>query len=186
MLDPTARPPLSLGPMVRLLADHGVNWVLTGSTVLALHGADLVPADLDVTPATDQDNLDRLAGALAAAGAVPAYTPGWRDDFTLDTCRAWRPEPASEERLEYLYVTRHGMLDVPFRMCGEYGELARGAETVDVAGVPVEVCALSEVLDRVTVLTSPKHRGRAGVYAGLRDRAGSAREGVGRLLDLLR
>ncbi|WP_412538372.1 hypothetical protein R8Z50_21265 [Longispora sp. K20-0274] len=170
MLDPTARPRLSLSPLLRLLAAHEVDWVLTGSTVLALHGADLVPADLDVTPSTTPDNLARLAAALTAAGAVPAYTPGWRDDFTLDTCRAWRPEPPTEDQLEYLYVTRHGMLDLPLRMCGSYAELVPAAVSVDVGGVPVKVCALSAVLDRVTALTSPKHRDRAAVYAALRDR----------------
>ncbi|MBM2621403.1 hypothetical protein JIG36_38460 [Actinoplanes sp. LDG1-06] len=167
MPDPTSRPPLALAPMVRLLNDHRVEWVLTGSAVLALYGADLEPADLDVTPALDPANLERLAGALRAAEAIPAYTPGWRDDFTLETCRAWRPEPATEEQLEWLYVTRLGMLDVPMRMCGTYDELLPGATTMDIDGTPVSVCDPRQVLARVTRLTSPKHQERALLYAGL-------------------
>ncbi len=167
MLDPAARPPLSLLPMLRLLDAHEVAWVMTGSTVLALYGADLVPADLDVTPALDPGNLARLAGALRAAEAIPAYTEGWRDDFTPETCRAWRPEPATEENLEWLYVTRHGLLDLPMRMCGTSDELLAGASRVDLGGVDVNVCDPRLVLERGRRLTSPKHRERAALYAGL-------------------
>ena len=164
MLNPADRPSLSLVPLVALLAAHDVDWVMTGSGVLAAHGADLVPQDLDVTPALEPANLERLAATLAEAAAIPAYTPGWRDDFTEETCRSWRPYPAVEENLEWLYVTRFGMLDVPLRMCGTYDELRPRATTVDIGGVPVLMCDPAEVLARVTVLRSPKHLARTAVY----------------------
>lgn len=156
--------------MLGVLADHGVQWVLTGSTVLAVHGADITPNDLDVTPAPDSGNLHRLAAALRALAAVPAFTPGWRDDFTIESCRSWRPEPATEQQLEYLFVTRLGMLDIPVRMCGSYEQLLPGASRVEIGGVPVEVCNPREVLARVMALTTPKHQARAALYAAMRDR----------------
>lgn len=54
-----------------------MRWVLTGSTVLAIYGARLVPNDLDVTPALEPDNLQRLAGALPDIDTVPAFVPDW-------------------------------------------------------------------------------------------------------------
>ena len=40
-------------PLIRLLHDRDVDWVLSGSAVLALYGADLRPNDLDVVPLPD-------------------------------------------------------------------------------------------------------------------------------------
>lgn len=169
MLDPSSRPAPRLVPLLRVLADHDVDWVLTGSTVLAAYGADLTPSDLDVTPALDSRNLRRLAAVLRTLAAVPAYTPGWRADFTIESCRSWRPRPATEAQLEYLFVTRLGMLDVPLRMCGSYEELLPAASRVEIGGIPVQVCDPREVLTRVTTLTSPKHQARAAVYAAVAD-----------------
>lgn len=156
--------------MLRVLADHAVDWVLTGSTVLAAYGADITPNDLDITPALDSRNLHRLAAALRALAAVPAFTPGWRADFTVESCRSWRPEPATEQQLEYLFVTRLGMLDVPLRMCGSYEELLPTASRIEIGGIPVQVCDPREVLARVMALTSPKHQARAAAYAAVADR----------------
>lgn len=155
--------------MLRLLADHGVDWVLTGSTVLAIYGADVTPNDLDVTPALDAGNLARLAEALRTAEAIPAFTPGWRDDFTIDSCRSWRPEPASEEQLDYLFVTRLGMLDVPMRLCGSFSELMPKATWVDIGHIPVAVCDPAEVLSRLEGRSRAKDAPRAASYEALRD-----------------
>ncbi|GAB1693536.1 hypothetical protein [Krasilnikovia sp. M28-CT-15] len=182
MLDPSTRPALSLLPLVHLLDAHNVAWVMTGSTVLALYGADIVPADLDVTPSLDSANLARLAEALRDADAIPAFTAGWRDDFTVETCRAWRPEPPTEEQLEWLYVTRHGMLDVPMRMCGTYDDLLPTATQVAIGGVMTTVCDPRRVLERVMRLTSPKHRARATLYQALGSSLGQAPAATERLL----
>lgn len=168
--------------MLNLIARYDVQWIMTGSTVLALYGADLTPADLDLTPALDVPNLERLAEVLRDAEAIPAYTEGWRDDFTIATCRAWRPEPPTEEQLEWLYVTRHGMLDVPMRMCGTYAELLPNANRVDIGGVMVTVCDPRQVLERAMKLTSPKHVSRADLYAHLGETLSREPIGVERLL----
>jgi hypothetical protein len=82
-VDPTARPTPQIVPTIQLLADWGVRWGLTGSTVLAIYGARLVPNDLDVTPALEPDNLHRLAGALQDIDAVPAFVPDWPQGLSL-------------------------------------------------------------------------------------------------------
>lgn len=150
--------------MVGLLAEHNVRWVLTGSAVLAVYGADLVPNDLDVTPALGPDNLQCLADALSEVNAIPAYVPDWARRPTLEQCRAWHPSPATEANLDHLFVTSLGMLDVPPRVCGTYDELIGQATVVDIAGVPVPVCDPSEVLSRLAGRTRPKDLQRADTY----------------------
>lgn len=187
MTDPTARPRLQLVPVVRLLADHRVEWVLTGSTVLALYGGRLVPNDLDVTPALTPDNLRRLTGALQDLDAIPAFVPEWPAGPSLADCRAWTPQPATEQNLDHLFVTRLGMVDIPPRLCGSYDPLIARASQVEIGGVPVPVCQLDEVLSRLEGRTRRKDRERAAIYEQLRSRPPAAPDpaGLRRLIDQL-
>jgi len=78
VLDPLDRPPLQLEAMLGVLAEHEVQWVLSGSVALAAYGARIEPNDLDVVPATDPTNLRRLARVLRDLAAVPAHHPAGR------------------------------------------------------------------------------------------------------------
>jgi hypothetical protein len=186
-LDPDARPAVQLAPLVHLLAGHQVDWVLTGSAVLAIYGGRLVPNDLDVTPALDAGNLERLGAALEAIEAVPAYQPRWPAGPTREQCLAWTPRPATESNLDHLFVTRLGMLDVPPRLCGTYAQLIDRATRVDIAGVPVMVCAVAEVLDRLRGRRRSKDQRRAGIYGQVERHAnaGPDPDGVSWLLECL-
>jgi hypothetical protein len=180
--DPRQRPRPRLAALVGALAEHEVRWVMTGSTVLAAYGADLVPNDLDVVPALDDANLRRLAELLERVGALPAYGPDWPQRPPLAVCLAWRPEPLTEKNLDHLFVTGLGMLDVPPRITGTYDELIGQATTVEVAGVPVRVCEPEQVLVRLPG-TRRKDRERTAVYETVRQRLRHDRAPVG-LADL--
>ena len=52
-----------------ILNEHGVDYVVTGSAAAMLHCVVLEPGDLDITPALDQGNLDRLRHVLEAIHA---------------------------------------------------------------------------------------------------------------------
>ncbi|MGC7097271.1 hypothetical protein ACPZ19_21565 [Amycolatopsis lurida] len=168
VLDPRSRPAPKPAPLLRALHEHGVEWVLSGSAVLVLHGADLRPNDLDVVPSLEPANLRRLAGVLLELDAVPAHHPDWPGSPTLDQCRAWTPEPPTAGRLDHLYVTRLGMVDVPPSLTGTYAELTRTASLVQLAGVPVQVCAPEAVLDRLPARPRQKDLDRAEQYAAVR------------------
>jgi predicted nucleotidyltransferase len=172
-------------PIVRLLATHRVDWVLTGSTVLAVYGGQLVPNDIDVTPALNADNLRRLSHALESIDAIPAFNPDWTNGPSMDQCAAWTPHPATETNLDHLFVTRIGMVDVPPRLCGTYDELIKEAVTVDIAGISVRVCALEEVMRRLRGRARRKDNDRASVYAAMEERlkAGAGPTGVSWLVD---
>lgn len=168
--DPTVRPRPDVPFLVRALADYGVEWVLSGSAVLVLYGADLRPNDLDVVPALDQDNLDRLARLLVDLRALPAYFPEWAEGPSLARCLRWHPEPVTAEQLDHLFVTPHGMLDIPPSITGTYRELAEHATFVEIAGLAVRVCDPGEVLRRLDGSTRRKDVARAREYDAVRER----------------
>lgn len=169
MLDPRSRPRLRPAPLLRLLHEGNVDWVLSGSAVLLLYGADLRPNDLDVVPALDPANLRRLGDVLRGLSAVPAYHPAWAGRLSLTECREWTPEPPTAQRLDHLFVTHLGLVDVPPELTGTYDELCLGATSVELAGVPVRVCAPEEVLDRMPARRRAKDVERASQYAALRE-----------------
>jgi hypothetical protein len=151
--------------VVALLGEHDVQWILTGSFVLAACGAAIVPNDVDVTPALDPDNLRRLARSLEAIAAVPAYLP--RSGPTLADCLAWTPTP-TEANLDHLFVTSVGMVDVVPRLCGRYDELIATAVIVEVRGVRLVLCEPSRVLAIHDDRTRAKDLARAEAFAALR------------------
>lgn len=161
---------MRLRELLEALHERDVDWVMSGSTVLAVYGVDLEPNDLDVVPAPDPVNLRRIADLLVELDAVPAHDPSWRRGLTLEQCRTWRPEPPTLEQLDHLFVTRLGMVDVPPKLTGTYAQLRVGATRLEVAGVPVWVCDPHEVLDRVPDPPRPKDLARADAYAALRTR----------------
>jgi hypothetical protein len=77
-------------------------------------------------------------------------------------------QPATEQNLDHLLVTRLGMVDLPPRLCGTYDELVGRTTPVEIGGVPVRVCALVEVLGRLQGRTRAKDVARARRYRELR------------------
>jgi hypothetical protein len=62
---------------LKLLAAHGVDYLLVGGYAVGVHGYPRATADLDIRVATRPDNADRIVTALAAFGfAVDALAPG--------------------------------------------------------------------------------------------------------------
>lgn len=55
--------------VVSTLSRHGVAYVLVGGAAAVAHGSTLPTEDVDITPARDRPNLDRLADALRELGA---------------------------------------------------------------------------------------------------------------------
>ncbi|MEE8601322.1 nucleotidyl transferase AbiEii/AbiGii toxin family protein [Euzebya tangerina] len=55
--------------LIRTLQDHGVRFVLVGGMAAVAHGSALPTEDVDIAPARDEANMDRLAAALRELGA---------------------------------------------------------------------------------------------------------------------
>jgi hypothetical protein len=66
------------GRALKVLARHQVQCVVIGAYAAVLSGVEVATRDIDITPATDQANLERLVAALAelhAALRVPNESP---------------------------------------------------------------------------------------------------------------
>jgi hypothetical protein len=128
--------------LLGLLERHAVDYVLIGGLAASLHGSPFVTTDVDVTPATDSANLDRLAEALTDLDAR-IRVEGEPDGLPFDRSRALL------ERSEILNLTtRFGDLDLRFRPAGTsgYSDLRRHAIAVEALGVRVVVAALADVI----------------------------------------
>jgi len=55
--------------ILNTLNRHRVDYVLVGGVAARVHGAGRTTADIDCVPATDEENLQRLADALTDLGA---------------------------------------------------------------------------------------------------------------------
>jgi hypothetical protein len=61
--------------ILRLLADHDVEFVVVGMTAGILHGAPVTTVDLDVVHRRSPQNVARLLGVLGELGAVYRHDP---------------------------------------------------------------------------------------------------------------
>ncbi len=170
------RPP-DLPALFRVLAEHQVAYVVTGSTAALLHGVELTPGDLDVVPALDAANLTRLAAALEAVDALPdpdgpfgAWQTGpdgerrWIErEPRLGEREArihWRPDPADPASFDEQLVTRFGALDVVPEVSGRFDELVRRAARLVAFDQDILVTSIADQLAALTVARRDKDRPR--------------------------
>jgi hypothetical protein len=139
-------------PMLAALNEHGVRYVVIGAIAAIAHGYPLNTGDLDVTPARDPDNLDRLANALRDLDArlrVPADDK-WVD-FPIDANYLGDVD-------SWTLITKHGDLDLLFVPTGTrgYPDLHRNAVTIQIAGGEAEMAALLDVIRMKEASGRPK------------------------------
>lgn len=173
MPDPTRKIAPDIAALVQSLTMHRVKWLLAGSYALTLHGADIKPNDLDAVVHRAPTNLKRLGQCLGSLDAVPFWTgdPAW-DLGTPQEHKSWRPEPATIAQLDHLFVTRHGMLDIPFALVPDYDDLIMGCSSFEVAGQLIDVCDPRSVLIALESRHRKKDRERRAVYTKMRLRLG--------------
>jgi len=130
-------------PILAVLERHGVEYVLVGGFAARMHGSTRPTRDVDVTPATTQRNLDRLAAALRELGAR-IRTEGVPEGLAFSTSA----EALVAQRMLNLQ-TSHGELDLTIRPAafeGGYDELVPRAISLSVGHVQVRVAALEDVI----------------------------------------
>jgi hypothetical protein len=131
--------------VLRILDEHGVDFVVVGGIAARLRGAPLLTQDVDVTPATDRRNLERLAAALEDLDArlrtatEPAGVPFPFDPGLLESATVWT------------LTTKHGDLDLVVSPAGTggYRDLITDADELKVAVKPdllVKVASLADVI----------------------------------------
>ena len=128
------------------LHDADVRFVLIGGMAAVLHGDVGVTVDIDIAPAYDPDNLERLAAALRALEAR-IRADGTPEGLPFD-CSAGFLRNAGPDALLSL-TTRAGALDVAFVPAGTtgYEDLKRDAVTMEPAeGLSILVASLADII----------------------------------------
>ncbi|HSK90492.1 MAG TPA: hypothetical protein VK875_04185 [Euzebyales bacterium] len=152
--------------ILRVLTEHGVRFVLVGGIAATVHGSPSVTYDIDLAPEQSPDNLERLAAALTELGAVRYTEP--EEDLAA---------PRADElsaRVEQ-FASPIGYIDVlrELRAVGGYEQLLATAEQVDLAGVPVYVAALDDIIASKQAAHRPKDLAQLPALYALRDELGA-------------
>ncbi len=134
------------------LDDHRVRYVLIGGLAAALHGAEYVTTDVDITPETSEENLERLAATLLELGAR-IRTANEPDGIPFE------PDAALIARSQVLNLTTDaGDLDLSVVPAGTtgYGDLKHDAVEIGIRGIRVPVASLADVVRSKEAAGRPK------------------------------
>jgi hypothetical protein len=125
------------------LERHRVRFILIGAAAARIAGAPVVTEDIDITPATDRANLERLAAALKEL----------RTRLRSPSDSSGVPFPLDADMLltadMWTLTTSAGDLDICFTPSGTrgYGDLRREALRTRVGrGISVSVASLRDVI----------------------------------------
>lgn len=146
--------PLDPERIVRVLAAHGVDYVLIGALAARLQGFPRLTADADITPSRDPENLQRLTQALRELGAR-VHTEGVPEGLPFD-CSA-----ATLRRAEmWNLVTSAGRLALAFVPSGTsgYEDLVVGAVHFEVFGVELLAASLPDIIRSKEAADRPQDR----------------------------
>jgi Nucleotidyl transferase AbiEii toxin, Type IV TA system len=126
--------------LIAALADAGVDCVLIGGLAVAAHGYPRATKDIDIVPAPDPANLQRLASLL---GALEAQHHG-RGDVDRDPAQlAEGGDFVLDARLGRLNIMRW-VPGIPVDLA--FLELSRDAVDTSVQGRPVHVCSPDDLI----------------------------------------
>ena len=130
--------PVDLRELLASLQRHEVDYTVIGGVAVQVHGHRRTTMDLDVVPAPDAANLERLARALAELGAHPRDLPGGAP--TAEQLAAAPIVPA--------LTTAHGQLHILRDVPGAppYADLRARALLVDFDGIPLAIAGLDDLI----------------------------------------
>jgi predicted nucleotidyltransferase len=131
--------PLDAERILRVLDEHGVDYVLIGGLAVQTHGHVRTTNDADLIPAPDRANLERLAAALrelAARVLNPGEEGAEIDAKMLPRATIWQ------------FATRDGGIDVMHEVPGgrSFEELSERALRVTLGDVEVPVVGLDDLI----------------------------------------
>jgi hypothetical protein len=148
---------------LRALVAHGVRFVLIGGYAAALRGSPMMTGDVDICPARDRENLERLAEALeilhARLRGAPADAPFVLDGRTL------------EAGDHFTFATDAGPIDCLGTPAGTDGfaDLDALATDEDLDGLLVRVASLDDLIRMKRAADRPQDRIAVEWLSALRD-----------------
>jgi hypothetical protein len=156
--------PLDPERVLKALSRHRVKFVLIGAIAARLHGFPRFTADIDITPASDKTNLERLAAALKDLDAK-VYTESVPEGLPFD-----RSAAALGRAVMWNLVTNAGRLDIAFKPSGidGYADLTKEAERFDAFGVKFLVASLDDIIRSKEAAGRPKDAEDVVLLRGLK------------------
>lgn len=143
-------PPLDDERIMRVLAEHAVDYVLIGGLAAEAHGSQRSTFDIDIVPDAHAANLDRLAAALEVLdGRVIHAVVRDGDTVEMHVERpAWHGALIRDN--PFLHVrTSAGDVDVllaPDGLPAGYAQLLPGSVLIRPHGIPVRLAALGDIV----------------------------------------
>ena len=134
--------------LIAALADGGVEYVLIGGLAVGAHGFPRATKDVDIVPAPDEANLQRLATVLREIDARHFDTGDFDPaEFPFDPLK---PEDLREGG-NFVLATRLGRLDIMQWVPGVPGDrafehLAKSAVETSLGGGRLRVCSRADLI----------------------------------------
>jgi hypothetical protein len=131
---------LDLRELFRVLAEHGVDYLVIGGVAAQVHGRRRTTMDLDVTPAPDPENFERLAAALVALDAHPVELG---PSAPIPTAEQLRVAPVVPS-----LTTRHGELHILNEVPGAtaYAGMRARALAIDLDGIAMRIIGVDDLI----------------------------------------
>ncbi|MEA2154181.1 MAG: hypothetical protein QOE11_321 [Solirubrobacteraceae bacterium] len=139
MEDSTPAAPLDLRELLATLQRHDVQYTVIGGVAVQVHGHRRTTKDLDLIPAPDRSNLERLAAALTALRARPRDLPGGGAPTAQHLENAPIVPPLTTDHGE-LHILR----DVPG--APPYDDLRARALVIDLDGIVLAIAGLDDLI----------------------------------------
>ncbi len=155
------------------LDEEGVRFVLIGGFAAAIHGSPLPTSDIDVVPARDDENLERLARALVRLNAR-LRTEAGPVDVRIDA--------GFLSAMPFILnlVTDSGDVDLTFSPAGPldgFDDWDEGAVAVEIGpALVVRIAALDDIIDSKRAAGRPKDEQALPYLESLRDEIASRGE----------
>jgi hypothetical protein len=127
--------------LLRVLAEHEVEFLVVGGVCALIHGAPVSTFDLDIVPERSEQNVARLLRALTSVDAVHRDLAG--RSIAPDTSRLRGPG-------HNLFMTRSGPLDIlgTIGRGRDFSALASRSRPIDLGdGLRIRVLDLDALID---------------------------------------
>jgi hypothetical protein len=159
----SSQSPFDPVPILRALADAGVDFVVIGGVAGGVHGSAYPTYDVDVAYARDKPNLELISGVLRSLNATLRGAPS-DVSFQLDA-------KTLERGGNFTFDTEFGPFDILAYPAGaaEYARLREDARVIDVEGRRLRVASLDHLIAMKEASDRPKDKLMALEYRLLAD-----------------
>jgi predicted nucleotidyltransferase len=146
---------LQLRPLLELLNRHAVDFIVIGGIAGIVHGSAHPTFDFDVVYARDEQNLERMATALAELGVTlrgaPADLPFQIDARTLAA------------GCNFTFASEYGSFDILGDAAGmrKYEAMLADSKRETVWGVPVRIVSIDDLIRMKRAAGRPKDKSMA-------------------------